>query len=744
MVFRNLFRRKGRTIVTLIGIIIGVAAIVALGSLGEGLRSGLASMTRGSQADFVVTSAGTVSVFLGSVKQEVADELRAMSEVAAVDGVVFALSISEEREYLFCFGYDPQGFAIRRFRIREGEGLERASERRGRPILLGWRAAERLHKRVGDTIYVGSVPFRVVGLYETGSSTEDGGAVVRLSDAQAITGQPRQVSMLYVKLRDPSLADSFRQRVARRFRDLTVITAADFANQEYMIQVVDGMAMGVAGLAVVIGGVVMTNTLFMSVFERTQEIGVLRAMGWRRRRVLGLVLRESLALSMVGGLAGIGLGIVLALLFRRSGSWLGAWGGEVSPQILARAVVTVSVLGLVGGAYPAWWASRLMPIEALRYEGGASGRAARPLPGGMPLRNLLRRRTRTALTLLGIAISIAAVVALGGMAEGTMRFFTQMWRDAQVDLIAIQANVDSDLSAIDERVGSRIAALPEVEAVAGAVFTALSTEQSPMLVLQGYHPHSFVMGHFRIVEGEPLTAPRQVIVGRRAAEQMSLKVGDTLRLQDSVFRVVGIYETGVTYEDIGVVISLREAQALAGKPRQVAMYYIKLKRPEEAERVRDQLKAMFPEVDFARTAEAAQVVSDMRVLEQMVGGISFVAVFIGALGMLNTMLMSVLERTREIGVLRALGWRRRRVLGMILRESALLGFIGGLCGMLLGVLIAGLVARMPGVAQAFTPVYTPAIFAQGALISVVAGLLGGLYPAWRATRMRPAEALRYE
>lgn len=744
MVLRNLFRRKGRTALTLFGIAIGVAAIVALGAVAGGLRQGFASMTRGSEADFIVTQSGAITAILGSIDQAIADEVQAMPEVAAVDGLVFANTILDDGSYLFCFGLDPQGFSIRRFRVVEGERLDPASVRRGRPLLLGRQAAERLHRKVGDLLYVGQVPFRVVGLYETGSNFEDVAAVVALEDAQTLTLQPRRLTFLYVKLRDPGMADAFRARMARRFPDLSVITTAGFADQEYMVRVVDAMAMAVAGLAIVIGGVGMTNTLFMSVFERTTEIGVLRALGWRRRRVVSLVLQESLALSMLGGLAGIVLGVAAALLARRAGGWIGAWGNQFSPEIFLRALVTVGTLGLVGGAYPAWWASRLQPVEAMRYEGGAGGRVSRPLPGGMPLRNLLRRRTRTALTTLGIAIGIAAVVALGGMAEGMYQMFSQIWRDSQVDLIAMQANVDSDFSAIDERVGSRIAAMPEVEAVAGVIFAALSTEKNPMLILSGYHPRSFVMGHFRIVEGGPLTAPRQILVGRRAAEQMGLKVGDTLRLQDSNFRVVGIYETGVAYEDIGAVVSLREAQMLTGKPRQVQMYYIKLKRSEEARTVRDRLKAAFPGVDFALTTEAEQIVSDLRVMEQMIGQISFLAVFIGAVGMLNTMLMSVLERTREIGVLRALGWRRRRVLGMILRESLLLGILGGLCGTVLGVLLAVGVTRMPGIAQAFAPVFKPMIFLQAAVVSLVAGALGGLYPAWRATRMRPAEALRYE
>lgn len=744
MILRNLFRRKGRTILTLFGIAIGVAAIVALGAVAGAFREGLASLTRGSEADFVVTQAGTFTAILGSIDQAIADEVRAMPEVAAVDGMVFASAILDDGSYLFCLGLDPQGFAIRRFRILEGERLDQASVRRGRPLLLGRQAAERLRRKVGDLLYLGQVPFRVTGLYETGSSFEDTAAVISLEDAQTLTVQPRRVTLLYIKLRDPGMANSFRARMARRFPDLSVIPTVGFIDQEHIVRVIDAMAMAVAGLAVLIGGVGMTNTLFMSVFERTTEIGVLRALGWRRRQVVAMVLQESLALSLLGGTVGILLGVVAALLVRRAGGWIGSWGTQFSPDLFLRALVTVGVLGLIGGAYPAWWASRLLPVEALRYEGGVSGRIFRPLPGGMPLRNLFRRRTRTLLTALGIAIGIAAMVALGSIADGTYFMFSQIWRDSQVDLIAMQANVDSDFSAIDERVGSRIAAMPEVEAVAGGIFVVLSTEKMPMFILSGYHPRSFVMGHFRIVEGGSLTAPRQILVGRRAAEHMGLKVGDTLRLQETTFRVVGIYETGVAYEDIGAVVSLREAQMLAGKPRQVQMYYIKLKRPQEVALVRDRLKAAFPGVDFALTTEAEQVVSDLRVMRQAVNQISFLAVFIGAVGMLNTMLMSVLERTREIGVLRALGWRPRQVLKVILQESLLLGILGGLCGTMLGILLAVGVTRMPGIAQAFTPVFRPGLFGQAVVVSLVAGVLGGLYPAWRATQMHPVEALRYE
>jgi ABC-type antimicrobial peptide transport system permease subunit len=744
MILKNLFRRKGRTFLTLAGIAIGVAAIIALGAVARGMRAGFTAMTRGSQADLVLTRADALTALLSSIDEQVAEQLRDWREVSAVNGVLFGNTVTENGSYLFFFGHDPQGFAVEHFRVVEGRSLTEAHDTRGKPLILGQRAADNLRKRVGDTFHISGTAFRIVGIYETGDGFEDSGAVIPLEEAQSITVQPHHVSVLYVKLRDPSDEAGLRRRVERQFPELSLSTTTGFAEQEQMLQILDVGAMAIAGLAILIGGVGMTNTLFMSVFERTREIGLLRSVGWGRWRVLLLILGESVTLSLLGGVVGIGLGVGAVLAIGRSSSILGIFGSQFTAALFIRALVTVIVLGLVGGAYPAWWASRLLPVEALRYDGGSGANVPRALPGGMTLRNLLRRRIRTAFTLLGIGISIAAIVTLGALARGMSDLMTAMFRASQTDLLAIQAGVDADFSAIDERMGSRIAAFPQVKAVAGTIMTAAKTEKMPMLLLFGYHSRSFAIGHFRIVEGAPLTGRRQAIVGKQAAEQMGLSVGDTLRLLKSNFRVVGIYETGISFEDVGVVIGLREAQSLTGKPHQVMYYAIQLHDPGQAEAVEEELEAAFPDLDVALTSEIAQTMSDFQVLQEMVTQISLLALFIGGLGMLNTMLMSVLERTREIGVLRALGWRKRQVLGMILQESLVLGVVGGICGILLGLGLGELTKLVQGTWGSFDLTYTPQIFVQAVVVALVAGVLGGLYPAWRATRMRPVEALRYE
>jgi len=404
----------------------------------------------------------------------------------------------------------------------------------------------------------------------------------------------------------------------------------------------------------------------------------------------------------------------------------------------------VVVLGVVGGASPAWWASRLVPLEALRYEGGAGGYASRSLPGGMVVRNLWRRRVRTSLTLLGIGVSIAAIVALGGMAQGMTGAFTAMMRDSQTHLLAAEADIDSDFSAIDDRVAARIVARPDVAAVSGMIMKAANTDKMSMLLVFGYHPREFYIRRFRIIEGEPLTGRRQVLVGWKAAEQMGVEIGDTLRLLDRNFRVVGIFETGLPLEEIGVVIGLQEAQTLFGMPHQAQFYAISVRDPEQIEEVQRELQEEFPDIDFSLSSELAEDMSDLRVLQEMVEQISFLAIFIGGVGILNTMLMNVLERTGEIGVLRALGWRRRRVLGTILQESLILGALGGVCGIFLGFGLGSLIGLTPGMFGAMKPLYTPQLLVQAVIVAAVAGVVGGLYPAWRATRMRPVEALRYE
>jgi ABC-type antimicrobial peptide transport system permease subunit len=304
---------------------------------------------------------------------------------------------------------------------------------------------------------------------------------------------------------------------------------------------------------------------------------------------------------------------------------------------------------------------------------------------------------------------------------------------------------DTSLSALDERIGDKIAVLPGVAHVSGLGFTGTILPDSGTIFLMfGYAPNEYGIQQFNVVEGEPLTNNRQILLGRMMSNALHKSVGDTVEVGGSRFRVVGIYESGATWEEMGGVISLRDAQSFMGRPRKVTMYMVKVDDPSQAPEIVERINAELPDAHANLSGDFVEQMPDMQAMDAMMAAISFLAIAVGGIGVLNTMLMSVLERTREIGVLRALGWRRRRVLGMIINESLLLGLIGGVVGILVAFGLTFLFSLIPMFGSMLSAQWDLVIFARALTVALLLGLLGGLYPAYRATRLQPVEALRYE
>lgn len=749
MIWKNLLRRKGRTGLTVLGISLGVSAIIALGTMAQGLEEGYGSMLGGSQADLVLSQPDAIDITYSSLDEGYVDLMQAMPEVAEASGMLQTFLPAENAPYFFVFGYEPDSFVISRFNIIRGVGLDdlAASRSRGRPALLGSTATEVLDRDVGDTVRLGDTVFRVVGVYETGDAFEDSGAVLSLQDAQVVAGKARQVSLVYVQLTDRSLQERLETRVARLWDDLALSTTDDFANNQLMGDTLQASVWAIASLAIVIGGVGMTNAQLMAVFERTREIGVLRAVGWSRRRVMSLILGESMIVGLLGGLLGLLLGWLMLLASADVFSSFGADPSNLPPGVLVQALGTVILLGMIGGIYPAWQASRLQPLEALRYEGGSSGGDVRRLPiGGMAVQSLWQRSGRTLLTLSAIALTVGAVMAMDAIIAGTAESMTSMATSAGSEIVIRQADVaDTSLSAIDQRLASRIAALPGVRSTSGMVLTALLDPASQsFLIVLGYSPNEYSIQRFNMVEGQRISGNHQIMLGSVYAEAASKDVGDTLEISGARFRVVGIYETGIGWEEMGGVVSLRDAQTLTGRPNKVTLFSLKLERPTDAPALVDTINQQFPELHAALAGEFVEQMPDMESGEAMLNAISSLAILVGGVGILNTMLMAVLERTREIGVLRTMGWRKRRIIGMIMNESLILSVIGGIAGLVLAFLLVNLLTQLPMVGAAFEASWSAGVFLRAGLVALGLGLIGGLYPAYRASGLQPVEALRYE
>jgi len=228
------------------------------------------------------------------------------------------------------------------------------------------------------------------------------------------------------------------------------------------------------------------------------------------------------------------------------------------------------------------------------------------------------------------------------------------------------------------------------------------------------------------------------------SEALNRGVGDTVKVGSSRYKVVGIYESGVTWEEMGGVISLRDAQEFMGRPRKVGILMVSIKDPTRAEEIVAKINNEIPDAHASLSGDFADEMPDMENIGAMLGSISFLAILVGGVGVLNTMLMAVLERTREIGVLRALGWRRWRVLWMILVESLSLGLLGGILGIGIAFMIYYGFNAIPIYSGILTARWELDTFIRAISIALFLGMLGGVYPALRATRLEPVEALRYE
>jgi ABC-type antimicrobial peptide transport system permease subunit len=569
---------------------------------------------------------------------------------------------------------------------------------------------------------------------------------LELKDAQELLGRPRTVGLFYIRLKDPQLRERFLARAERLWPSLMVSGAKDLADQHSMAEMMQGYVWAIGGLAIVIGGVGMMNSQLMSVMERTREIGVLRAVGWSRRRILWMILMESVSVSLAGGAIGLSAGYALIYSISRSTTLLGLNVGNITPELLQQAIVVVILLGLIGGLYPAWRASQLTPVEALRYEGGSSGKKLRRLPiGGMAIQGLWQRSARTILTMVVIGLTVGAIIAIQAAVLGVADQMTGMF-SGEAQIMLRQADIaDTSLSAVDERVAVKIAALPEVQDVNGMMFTAtVLPETGGFLIIIGYEPRSFLIQQVKITQGETLSTNHQVLLGRSAAEVLNKQVGDTIELSGHRYSIVGIYESKISWQELGAIMTLRDAQAFMGRPRKATLLAVRLKDPSQAPELVERINEQFPEVHAALASEFVNQMPDMQASGAMISAISLLAILVGGVGVLNTMLMSVFERTREIGVLRALGWRRRRVLGMVLREALLLGLLGGFTGIGVAFAMIWLISLAPWVGQVLSPRWTAEIFAQAILVALSLGVLGGLYPAFRATQLQPVEALRYE
>lgn len=368
-------------------------------------------------------------------------------------------------------------------------------------------------------------------------------------------------------------------------------------------------------------------------------------------------------------------------------------------------------------------------------------------------KQLWRRPSRSLLTISGLAVAVGAVVALVGIAAGFQRTFHDLYQGHGIDLVVTRVGVtDRMASSLDEAMAARIRSVPGVADVAGQLLDVVSFEEQALygVVVQGLEPTSWMTRELKMLDGRTLVAgdDRVVLLGRVLAELLGKRTGDTLEVVvGESFRVAGVYESYNVFENGAIIMPLAALQSLMQRPQQITWINVRLTdatRREQVEQVRQAIENLHPSLAAMPAADYIQTDARVRAATGMAWATSLIALCVGAIGVLNTMVMSVMERTQEIGILRALGWRPASIARLVIGEAIALCLAGAVVGTIGAWLLVRAMTWSPTLATVVDPRLNLAVVLQGLGIATVVGIGGAIYPAWRAAGMLPTAALRHE
>jgi len=365
-------------------------------------------------------------------------------------------------------------------------------------------------------------------------------------------------------------------------------------------------------------------------------------------------------------------------------------------------------------------------------------------------KNVWRRRMRAVLTLCGIAMGIAAFVALVGFSRSFEQEWLKLYESSGTDLAVVQKTFMN--TTVNESAGATLRALPQVAAVSPMILNMMNVTPDVNALVYGWQSDSFEFAPLTIVDGRRFRDDQpEVMLGQLLADSLHKKAGDTMEIQGATFTVAGVYHGGSALEAGALIMPVGELQKLASMEGKVTAFHVRLRPAAPGQTADDHLhkaqaaiEAALPDLRAVPAAERASNNQLVVLAHAAALGTSAIALLMGALGIANTMAMSVFERTKEIGVLRALGWKGRSVMALILIEATGLGIVGGVLGIVGGWVALRLLATFPKTASIVSASLPVSILADAMIVAVLVGLLAGFVPAWRAARLSPVEAMRHE
>ncbi len=358
--------------------------------------------------------------------------------------------------------------------------------------------------------------------------------------------------------------------------------------------------------------------------------------------------------------------------------------------------------------------------------------------------NLLMRSARTVLTALGVAVGVAMIVALLSFTQGLSDTASGFVHLGGSDLGIFQANVsDPTASVLPTSIVRRLAVRREVARATPLLLVVEAIRSDPAAIVFGAESGGFFAKGLVVIEGRrPPRGSTGILVGDRLAAALHLHPGGELAVKGRRYEVAGVYHSGILFEDSGAVLALAEAQQLTARPGEATDVVVQLAPDASASAAAASIEHAFPGTQvITDPQQALRAGADSTLISKAILVIVVIALIVGAISVANTMAMSIMERREELGLLSTVGWSPTRVAALIFGEGVAVSLLGAAAGLLLGVVGAGLLVRALGVSAYVSPSVTAWGLGRGLLVGVAIGMLGGIYPAWRVTRMTPLRAL---
>ncbi len=369
---------------------------------------------------------------------------------------------------------------------------------------------------------------------------------------------------------------------------------------------------------------------------------------------------------------------------------------------------------------------------------------------GFVWKNLRRRRLRTLLTLCGIGMAVGAFVGLVGFSRAFEQQWLRIYSSSGIDVTVVQGTFVN--TSLNESAAAVIGRLPVVAEAAPMSFNVMDLTPDVTALVYGWQANSFEFGSLQILAGHRFRDGQpEVMLGDLLAHDLKKKPGDTLEIQGTQFTVTGIYHGASALEADALIMPLDQMQQLTSLQGKASTVHVRLRPAPPGEpwdqymkHAEAQIEAALPGLRAMPAEERASNNQIVKMAHASAWGTSALAIIIGILGIANTMVMSVFERTKEIGILRAMGWKRWQILALIQFEAAALGLGGGFLGIALGWSALRVLSSLPQTGSLVSASVQWPLLAEAVGIAVLAGLIAGAVPAWRAGKLSPMEALRHD